>query len=167
MSRRTLAVAALVLLSACRSPETVYREAAATLSWQLLRVEPRFELAFPLDRSRLELRMVLEARNPSKVRFRAQGLQGRLLLDRQGQSFPVGTLRLDQGLDIGPGAVAEVPVHLSFTQGDLAGSWKALNAALRQEGESLWRLEGSAHLQVMGVGFEVPVRARYAVEAAK
>lgn len=159
-------VAALLLLSACTPTEAQLRQAAELIQWRLLRVEPRLQLAFPLDRSRLELRLVMEATNPSPIALRARGLQGQILLDHQGRSHPIGTLNLDQGLDLPAGGRAEVPVQLSFTHKELSSAWQALSGSLGGGSEDVWRFEGRAHLQVLGVDFEIPVRARHSPGAA-
>ena len=72
--KRLLALSALVLLAGCDAlnPALQYQEAARQLRFSLDRVEPQVELAFPLEQSRLRLRLDVGVDNASDVRLRTR-----------------------------------------------------------------------------------------------
>jgi LEA14-like dessication related protein len=161
-----LAIPAVVLVTGCSSPATRYREAARQLKFTLERVEPSFQVALPVDRSRLNLRLVLSVENPTQVRFRARSLAGAVLLDEDGASFSIGQLSTAQGVDLKPGAKTPMAVELSLAYGDVQKAWVSLRNAALGVRPATWRLEGQAGVEVLGVPLTVPIRVQHHVSGS-
>jgi LEA14-like dessication related protein len=136
----------------------MYRDAARQLNFTLESVEPRVELSFPLERSRIVLRIQVGVNNPSSVHFKLRGLGGRLSMDEGQNSYAIGSLNLPQGLDLPPSQRAVVPVDLSFTYEELKQAWKPLSSTITNHRAVTWRLEGEAQLNAMGFPITIPVR---------
>jgi hypothetical protein len=161
MRRAWLAVPALALLCGCEllDPVAAYREAARKVSISLDRVEPNLELAFPLERSRLRLRLTLLVENASEVRLRTRSISGRVLLDSGGTSRFLSNVDVPRGLDLQPGARTPVVVELSIAYGDLKEAYGPLRSVVLDGRAATWRLEGQLVLDVMGVAVSVPIRS--------
>jgi len=161
MRRVWLAVPALLLLCGCDvlDPAVAYREAAQRLRVTLDRVEPNLELAFPLDRSRLRLRLTLSVENPSDLRLRVRSIGGRVFLDEGGASRSISALDFAKGLDLSPRARTPVVVDLSVAYGDLKEAYGSLRAVVLDGRPGNWRLEGQLQLDVLGIPVSVPLRA--------
>ena len=162
MRRAWLAAPALLALVACKplDPAGSYRQAASQLTFQLDRVEPRLEPVFPLDRSRLAVRLVIRVDNPSEVRFHASHVLGNLGLEEQGQTHLLGTVDLPQGVELVPRATSPLILDLNFTYGDLRQHWPAVLRALRQGAPATWKLDGKARMEAYGIPITVPFHAR-------
>jgi hypothetical protein len=160
-----VALPLLIAVPAC-SPVRNYQEAARSLRFSLDRVEPRLELAFPLDRSRIHFDVTLGADNPSTVPFHLDRFEGSLRLEADGAVQPVGQIRLARALDLPAGGRAQLEVALSFGYRDLVQAWPALQAALNGQRPGAWELEGSLRGQVYGFPVQVPVHTRRTFGAA-
>jgi len=156
-----VALPLLIAAPAC-SPVRNYQEAARSLRFSLDRVEPRLELALPLDRSRVAFDVTLGVANPSTVPFHLLSFEGSLRLEAEGAALPVGQIRLARALDLPAGGQAQLEVALSFGYQDLAKAWPALQAALNGGRPGAWELEGSLAGEVYGFPVRVPVRTRRA-----
>ncbi|MCE1229092.1 MAG: hypothetical protein LWX11_06360 [Firmicutes bacterium] len=159
LPRALWTVPVLVLLVGCDAinPARIYQEAARNLRFSLDRVEPSIQLAFPLEDSRLGLRLVMGVDNPTGLHFKALGLAGQLNLDEGARSHGLGQVAFTQGLDLAPNGRSQLPVDVTFTYRQLSQSWAPVRSAI-QSGKGTWRLEGQAQLQAMGVPFTVPVK---------
>lgn len=156
-----LAIPVLILGLGCpRSldPTAGYREAARQVRFSVEHVEPSLQLAFPLDHSRLVLRVTLGLENPTGTRLRARGFQGQVALSDRAATHPLGSVAFTQGIDLPPQGRARVPVDLALTYRDLKGSWEAVSSAI-QGHRATWHLEGRLDLDVMGFPISLPVRA--------
>lgn len=162
MNPRWLALPSLLLLVGCPAldPAQAYRDAARRLAFSLDRVEPTLRVAFPLERSRVGFRLTLGVDNPSDLHLKARSLGGELLLEHGGQVQRVGNVAFTQGLDLPARGRASLPVELSFTYEELKGAWGPLQKVLRSPHGAVWRLEGQAGLDVLGIPVTVPLRAR-------
>lgn len=161
MRRFLLFLPALIFLTGCPAlnPSVMYSDAARQLSFTLDSVEPRVELAFPLEQSRIVLRIQVGVQNPSSVHFKLQNLGGRLSMDEGQNSHAIGALNLPQGLDLTPSQRQVVPVDLSFTYEELKKVWGPLSSTITSHRAATWRLEGQAQLHAMGFPLTIPVRA--------
>ncbi len=159
--RRGTALRALLLLAGCQAldPTEGYREAARSLRFKLESVEPKLDLALPLDRSRLRLRIHLGVENPSPVRLAGKALGGVLSLQLGERVHPLGAVAFPAGLDLPPGATSKVVADLAFDYGDLKGAWGPLTESLQRHRPATWRLEGEARVEVMGLILTLPLRA--------
>jgi hypothetical protein len=161
MRRAWLALPVLVLLSGCQmlDPALAYQEAARKLTIRLERVEPNLELAFPLERTRLRLRLTLMVENPSELRLRTRSIGGRIFLDSGGGSRSISTVEAPRGLDLAPGARTPVILELSLAYADLQEAYGPLRSVILDGKSGTWRLEGQMNLDVMGIGLVVPIRS--------
>ena len=98
--KRFMTIASLLLMCGCDivDPVMAYRAAAQQLHFSLERVEPKVELAFPLEQSRIRFRFELGVRNDSSLRLHARGLNCKLSLDSADQINTIGDVGLPGGL---------------------------------------------------------------------
>ncbi len=161
MILQVLAVAGLGLLSmGCEaiSPVLRYEEAARQLRFTLDRVEPRMELAFPLEQSRLILRLEVGVDNPSDQRLRTRRVNGDLKLAAQGADYALGSVGFPEGADIAPNSRSVLKVDVVLGYRDLQTAWGPLSGAVMRHEPATWRLEGQARFEIMGIEFGVPFR---------
>lgn len=160
--RRLLVAVPLVLLGGCQvlDPALQLQAAARQLHFTLERVEPGLDLAFPLDRSRLRLRLDLGVDNPSGVHLRTRSVSGDLHLLVQGVDHPIGTVTFPQGLDLVPGGRSTLHAELAFSYGDLRNAWGPLSGVVLHHAPATWTLAGEARFDLAGISFGVPFRAR-------
>jgi LEA14-like dessication related protein len=160
MRRIWLAAPALFLLTGCAqfNPALMYQEAARQLRFSLDRVEPSIQLAFPLEDSRVGIRLRIAVDNPSQVHFRARGLSGQLKLEEGTAVHSIGQVAFSQGIDLPPGARSQMPVDLSFSYRDLKQAWGPLGSVIRGH-QGTWNLEGQLQLEAFGIPFTLPLRA--------
>jgi len=160
--RRLLFAAPLVLLMGCDAlnPALQYQEAARQLRFSLDRVEPRIELAFPLDQSRLRLRLDLGVDNPTDVRLQTRKVSGDLHLQSQGADHAVGTVAFPEGMDLAPKGRGTLKAELSFGYGDLRSAWGPLSGAVLRHEPATWTLAGEARFEILGIEFGVPFQTR-------
>ena len=156
-----LALPLLIALPAC-SPVRDYQEAARSLAFTLDRVEPRLQLAFPLDRSRLALEITLGVHNPSTVPFHIQSFQGELRLDSGSGAQVLGQVGLAKAFDLPAGGDAQLAITAEFAYRDLERCWPGVLAAVRGGAPGSWELEGSLGAAVHGIPVRLPVRTRQA-----
>jgi hypothetical protein len=161
MRKTWILVSVALITTACvqLNPVEMYRAAARQLNFSLDSVEPRLELTFPLDQSRVVLRLKVGVDNPSKVHFKLRGFTGRILLEEGQATHSIGGLGLPQGLDLPATQRASIPVDLSFTYRDLKDIWGPLSSTVKSRRAATWRMEGEAQLDAMGFTFNIPVRA--------
>ena len=159
--RRGIALAALLACTACDTldPAAAYREAARNLRFSLERVEPRIELAFPLDRSRLRVRLHLGVENASSVRLVARALGGELSLQVGEGRHALGQVSFPTGLDLASHGRSETVAEFTFDYAALRAAWGPLTEAIERHKAATWRLEGEAKLDVLGFHITVPLRA--------
>ena len=102
--RRFWVLPAVALLMGCEalSPALKYEAAARQLRFSLDRVEPRIELAFPLEQSRLRLRLEVGVDNPTEQRLRTRRVAGNLRLNAQGGDHALGAVGFPEGADLAP-----------------------------------------------------------------
>ena len=158
--RRLLLLPALLLLVGCEalSPALKYEEAARKLRFTLDRVEPQIELAFPLERSRLRLRIDVGVDNPSDQRLRTRRVAGDLKLNAQGADYSLGSVSFPEGADIAPKGRSILKVDVALGYSDLKSAWGPLSGAVMRHEAATWSLNGEARFEVMGIEFGVPFR---------
>ncbi len=158
---RKLAVVSVLLFLGCEAlnPLVAFKEAARKLDFRLERVEPRIEIAFPLENSALHLGLVLSVNNPSDTRLRALGLGGDLALEVDGGNQALGKVAFPQGFDLQPRSRGEVRADLRFSYQELKAAWDPVKHAVVSHHAATWRLNGEARLDAFGVPFNVPIRA--------
>jgi LEA14-like dessication related protein len=161
MRQTWLAVPSLLLLCGCDmiDPVAAYRAAAQKLRITLDRVEPNLDLAFPLEQSRLRLRLTLGVENPSDLRLRTRSIGGRVSLDANGTSRSIGAVDAPKGIDLPAGGRAPVVVDLSIAYADLKEAYGPLRSVVLDGRAATWRLDGQMTLDVMGVAVSVPIRS--------
>ena len=156
--RRVWALPALVLLLGCEAvnPALRYEETARQLRFTLDRVEPRLDLAFPLEQSRLRLQLVVGVDNPTDQRLRTRRVAGDLRLNAQGGDHAVGLVSFPEGADIAPKGHSQLKVELAFAYGDLKAVWGPLSGAVLRHEPATWNLAGEARFEILGIEFGVP-----------
>lgn len=159
--RRSLALASLLLMCGCGivDPVAAYRAAARQLQFSLERVEPKVELAFPLDQSRVRFRFILGVRNDSDLRLRARGLACKLSLDSADKLNPIGDVGLPGGFDVAAKSRATVPLELALTYRDIQAVWRPIMDVVQKHQPAMWKLDGMANLEALGIGFDVPIHS--------
>ncbi len=160
--RRLLFLAPVILLMGCDAlnPALQYQEAARQLRFSLDRVEPRIDLAFPLEQSRLRLKLDLGVDNPTDVRLRTRRVAGDLRLQAQGGDHALGTVAFPEGMDLAPKGRSTLKAELSFGYGDLKTAWGPLSGAVLRHEPATWTLVGQARFEVLGIEFGVPFQTR-------
>lgn len=158
--RRCLALPALLLLLGCEAinPALRYQEAARQLRFSLDRVEPNVELAFPLEQSRLRLRLEIGVDNPSDQRLRTRRVTGDLRLSAQGGEHALGAVSFPEGADLAPKGRSVLKVDVAFGYRDLKAAWGPLSGAVLRHEPATWSLAGEARFEVLGIEFGVPFR---------
>jgi len=158
---RLVPVAALLLLSGCKAldPVALYREAARQLHFTLEKVEPKLELTFPLDRSRIRFVLNLGVENRSSLRLASRALGGKLHLDQEGTSRTIGFVSFPRGIDLAPSAKSSTAAEIALSYADLKDLWEPLQAVIKRKQGGTFRLDGEAELVVMGFNVRVPLRA--------
>ena len=158
--RRFLAPASLLMMCGCgiADPVSAYRAAAQQLHFSLDRVEPKVELAFPLDQSRIRFRFVVGVRNDSNLRLHARGLNCKLSLDSVDQ-LTIGDVGLPGGFDVAANGQTTVPLELALTYRDIQAFWRPIMDVVQNHKAATWKLDGTANLEAMGIGFDVPIHS--------
>lgn len=158
---RILPVAGLLLLSGCKAldPVAMYREAARNLRFSLEKVTPRIDLAFPLERSRIRIGLDLGIENASAVGFVSRALGGKLHLDQEGTSRPIGVLSFPTGLNLSAHSKRTSTAELSLTYAEVKELWEPLTRVIQRKQGGTFRLDGEAELDVLGIPVKVPLRA--------
>ena len=161
MRKGLILLPALLLFTGCEAlnPVVALREAAGQLRFSLDRVEPRLELTWPLDRSRLHLGIVLGVENPSATRINARGLKGDLSMVHAGSSHAIGRVLFPEGINLEPKARGTVRAELSLTYSELKAAWDPIRKVVGQKEAAQWKLDGSAKLEAYGLPFDVPIHA--------
>ncbi|MBI1751812.1 MAG: LEA type 2 family protein [Acidobacteria bacterium] len=162
--RSAFLLPALAFLMGCDAfqPALRYEEAARQLRFSLDRVEPRLDLAFPLEESRLSLRLEVGVDNPSDQRLRTRKVAGDLRLSSQGQSLGLGSVSFPEGADIAAKGRSVLKVDVTLNYGDLKAAWGPLSGAVLRHDPATWSLVGEARFDVVGLGFGVPFQIRKA-----
>lgn len=142
------------------NPALRYEEAARQLRFTLDRVEPNVELAFPLEQSRLRLRIEVGVDNPSDQRLRTRRVVGDFRLNAQGGDHALGQVSFPEGADIIPKGRSVLKVDVTFGYADLRAVWGPLSGAVQRHEPATWSLNGEARFEVMGIEFGVPFRTR-------
>jgi len=156
-----IALPSLLLLQGCAGldPAEMYRAAARSLEFRIEAVRPRLDFQFPLDRSGLVVGIDLGIRNPSGVRLLARSLGGRIHLDQGGTSFPLGDIGFPAGADLAAQSSRTLQAELRLPYRELKAAWSVLQDAVLHQRLAKWRLEGKATVEVLGVPFDLPLRA--------
>ncbi len=160
--RRLLVVPALLLLAGCEAinPALRYQEAAQQLRFSLDRVEPRVELAFPLEQSRLIIQLDIGVDNPTDQRLRTRRVVGDLKLNAQGGEHLLGSVSFPEGADLAPQGRSILKVQVALGYGDLRSAWGPLAGAVQRHELATWSLAGEARFEVLGIEFGVPFSTR-------
>lgn len=140
------------------NPALRYQEAARQLRFSLDRVEPQVELAFPLERSRLRLRLDVGVDNPTEQRLRTRRVGGDLRLAAQGGDHALGAIGFPEGMDLAPKSRSTLHAEVVLTYADLKSAWGPITAAAVRHEPATWSLAGEARFEVMGIEFGVPFR---------
>jgi len=159
--RRILSLASLLFMCGCGivDPMAAYRAAAQQLHFSLERVEPKVELAFPLEQSRIRFRFMMGVRNDSDLRLHARGLNCKLSLNSADQLSTIGDIGLPGGFDVAAKGNATVPLELALTYRDLQAVWRPVMDVVQQHKPATWKLDGTANLEALGIGFDVPIHS--------
>lgn len=159
--RQLLTLASLPLMCGCGmvDPVEAYRAAAKQLHFSLERVEPKVEMAFPMDQSRIRFRFIVGVRNDSDLRLRARGLSCKLSLNSGDQISTIGDVGLPMGFDVAAKNRASIPLELALTYRDLQAVWRPIVDVVQQHKSAIWKLDGTANLEALGIGFDVPIHS--------
>jgi hypothetical protein len=152
---------ALLACGGCASldPAAGYREAARNLRFHLERVEPRLDLAFPPERSRVRLRLHLGVENDSPLRLVARSLGGDLSLQVGDRSHVLGRVAFPEGLDLAPRGRSGALAEITLGYGEVRAAWGPLTEAVQLRKAATWRLEGEAKVEVHGFPLTLPLKA--------
>ena len=142
------------------NPALRYEEAARQLRFSLDRVEPKLELAFPLEQSRLRLRLEVGVENPTDQRLRTRKVSGDLRLKVGDEEHALGTVSFPEGADVAPKGRSTLKVDVVFSQKDLKPAWGPLSRAVLRHDPATWTITGEARFELLGIEFGVPFRAR-------
>jgi hypothetical protein len=156
--KRLLVLPALFLLLGCDAlnPALKYQEAARQLHFTLDRVDPQLELAFPLEQSRLRLRLEVGVDNASDQRLRTRTVTGNLRLNAHGGDHALGVVSFPEGADLAPRSRSTLRVDVVLGYADLKAAWGPLSGAVLRHEPATWSLAGEARFEIMGIEFGVP-----------
>jgi hypothetical protein len=159
--RRLWLLPALTLFAGCNAinPALRYEEAARQLRFSLDRVEPQVELAFPVEKSRLRLRLEVGVENPTDQRLRTRRVNANLGLAAQGKDHALGSVSFPEGADILPKGRSLLKVDVTLGYADLKEAWGPLSGAVLRHETATWSLAGEARFETLGIEFGVPFRA--------
>jgi hypothetical protein len=159
--RRFWMLPVLALFAGCNvlNPALRYEEAARQLRFSLDRVEPQVELAFPIEKSRLRLRLEVGVDNPSDQRLRTRRVSGNLGLSAQGRDHALGSVSFPEGADIQAKGRSTLKVDVTLGYADLKEAWGPLSGAVLKHETATWSLAGEARFEMLGIEFGVPFRA--------
>ncbi|WP_306591098.1 hypothetical protein [Geothrix sp. 21YS21S-4] len=162
MGRLVAVPATLLLLGGCGTlnPALRYEEAARQLRFSLDRVEPRVELAFPLERSRIRVLVDVGVDNPSAQRIRTRRVAGELRLRARGTDYAIGSVGFPEGVEVAASGRSTLWAEIDLGYADLRSAWEPLSGAILRGEAAEWSLAGDARLEVWGVEFGVPFRTR-------
>lgn len=161
MNPRWLAAPALLLLAGCKlDPAASYRKAAQQMTFTLEQVDPKFQLASPLEQSKLLVHLTVKADNPSDVRFKARNIHGEISLDVDGTNHFLGYLDCDSGVDILPASQTPVSADLTFNYQDLRNSGMAIRSLVAGTRSGTWHLDGKMGVDVLGIPLTVPLKIK-------
>ena len=155
-----LVLSGLTLSCTALNPALRYEEAARQLRFSLDRVEPKVELAFPLEHSRLRLRLEVGVDNPTGERMRTQRVTGNLRLRSQGEDLAIGTVSFPEGADISPKGRSLLKLEVTFGYADLKTAWGPLSHAVLRKEPATWNLAGEARFTTLGIEYGVPFRVQ-------
>ena len=158
--RPWLVLPALLVLVGCNAlnPALRYEEAARQLRFRLDRVEPRVELAFPVEQSRLRMRLEVGVDNPSDQRLRSRRVSGELRLQSQHEDHAIGQVSFPEGADLAPKGRTTLRVDVAFGYADLKSAWGPLSRAVLRQEPATWTLAGEGRFEILGIEFGVPFR---------
>jgi hypothetical protein len=142
------------------NPALRYQEAARQLRFTLDRVEPQLDLAFPLEQSRLRLRLELGVDNPSDQRLRTRRVTGDLRLKVRNEDHALGTVSFPEGADLAPKGRSPLKVDVTLGYADVKNAWGPLSSAILHHDPATWTLAGEARFEVLGLEFGVPFSTR-------
>ncbi len=145
---------------AALNPALRYEEAARQLRFSLDRVEPKLELAFPLEQSRLRLRLDVGVDNPTDQRLRTRKVSGDLRLKLRDEEHALGTVAFPEGADLAAKGRTTLKVDVVFSQKDLQAAWSPLSRAVLRHDPATWTIAGEARFEILGIEFGVPFRAQ-------
>ena len=157
--RGALLFSPLIGMLGCEAlnPAIALREAAGQLRFSLDRVEPRLELAWPLDQSRLHLGLVLGVENPSGTKISARGLKGDIALAHGGATHPIGRVLFPEGVNLQPKARGTLHADVSLSYSEIKAAWEPIRKVVVHKEPAQWKLDGSAKLEAFGLPFDVPI----------
>ncbi|NTW87478.1 MAG: LEA type 2 family protein [Holophagaceae bacterium] len=155
----TTGLALLPLGCSALNPALRYEEAARQLRFSLDRVEPKLELVFPLEQSRLRLRLDVGVDNPTDQRLRTRKVSGDLRLKVRDEENALGTVTFPEGADIVAKGRSTLKVEVLFSQKDLQAAWSPLSRAVLRHDPATWTITGEARFELLGIEFGVPFRA--------
>ncbi|HJW73959.1 MAG TPA: hypothetical protein VJ486_14130 [Geothrix sp.] len=158
--RRIWVLPVVLVMMGCDAlnPALRYEQAARQLRFSLDRVEPQVELAFPLEQSRLRLKLEIGVDNPSDQRLHTRQVGGALRLNARNVDHSLGAVSFPEGADIAPKGRSTLRMEMSFGYADLKAAWEPLSSVVFRKERATWRLEGQARFEVMGIEFGVPLR---------
>lgn len=158
--KRLIAAASILTLAGCAAldPAVALRAAAKELSFSLEKVSPRVELAFPLDQSRLVLDLDLGVQNNSGQRFRTRAVGGALNLATGGTNHGLGTVAFPEGMDIAARSRGDLHAQVGLSYGQVREAWSAIRSSVVDHQPATWSLDGTAHVDVLGIDVAVPFK---------
>ncbi len=153
-----LPVLALVGTSGCKALVKPYEEALRQVHFELAGVSPSIELAFPLDRSKINLDVRILLDNGSDVPLVADQLIGTLWVQHGGEPVKVGDLSFPGSIQAKAKGRSETTLQVSLGVKDLGPSWTLLRDAYQKGGDLRWELKGSGRIKVYGIFVNTPFR---------
>ena len=158
--KRLIAAASLLMLTGCAAldPTAALRAAAKELKFSLDKVSPKVELAFPLDQSRLVLDMDLGVQNNSREHLRTRAVGGSLNLATGGASHGLGVVAFPEGMDIAANGRSTLHAQVGLSYAQVKEAWGPIKAAALEHQAATWSLDGTAHLDVLGIDVAVPFK---------
>jgi hypothetical protein len=145
-------------LLGCKAMLKPYEEALRQVHFELAGVSPSIELAFPLDRSKVNLDVRILLDNGSDVPLVADQLAGTLRLQHGGEPVKVGDLSFPGAIQAKAKAKSETNLQVSLGVKDLGPAWTLLRDAFTKGGDLRWELEGSGRVKVYGIFVNTPFR---------
>jgi LEA14-like dessication related protein len=132
-------------------------EIAKMFNFQMDRVEPRLNIALPLENSSIDFTIYLKVENTTGNPLTAMTFSGALELEQGGTSHYLGGISINNTISLPAKGTAFFPITLSLGYNAVRSAWGPLTSATTSNKASVWRLSGSMGIRINKVTVSVPV----------
>jgi hypothetical protein len=153
----------LIALTGCTPPSAsdllslTVGDISKMLDVKLDRLEPKINIAIPLDRSSFDVTIYLKVENSTNNLLTAMSFVGGLELEQGGTSHYIGGISINDTISLPSKGTALFPITLNLGFNAVRNAWIPLQSAVGSNQASVWRINGSMGVRVNKVTVSVPV----------